>query len=144
MCDFHDDTFHLRRCGYEHAISLCNVQMAHQLSGEVEMTQKVTVTLEDDIDGGPAEETVRFGLAGSEYEIDLNTKNANGFRLQLAPFIERARRSERGRTARPVRNAASRQRSQAVRAWAKSQGLAVGDRGRIPASVVESYEAAAR
>ena len=52
------------------------------------MAQKITVALEDDIDGGPADETVRFGLGGADYEIDLSTKNANAFRRQLAPFIE--------------------------------------------------------
>ena len=41
------------------------------------MAQKITVALEDDLDGGPADETVRFGLGGSDYEIDLSTKNAN-------------------------------------------------------------------
>ncbi len=28
------------------------------------MAQKITVALEDDLDGGPADETVRFGLSG--------------------------------------------------------------------------------
>ncbi len=49
------------------------------------MATKITVALEDDLDGGPAEETVRFGVDGSEYEIDLNKKNAGAFRRQLAP-----------------------------------------------------------
>jgi len=40
------------------------------------MAQKVTVELEDDLDGSPADETVRFGLDGTEYEIDLSEKNA--------------------------------------------------------------------
>jgi hypothetical protein len=30
------------------------------------MAQKVTVALEDDLDGGPADETVRFGSGGLE------------------------------------------------------------------------------
>src|SRR2546421_565142 len=47
------------------------------------MAQKITVALEDDIDGGPADETVRFGLGGTEYEIDLSTKNAAAFRQRL-------------------------------------------------------------
>jgi Lsr2 len=51
------------------------------------MAQKITVALEDDLDGGPAEETVRFGLDGSEYEIDLSIKNATTFCRQLAPFV---------------------------------------------------------
>ena len=44
------------------------------------MAQKITVALEDDLDGGPAGETVRFGLDGAEYEIDLSKKNAAAFR----------------------------------------------------------------
>jgi hypothetical protein len=44
---------------------------------EATMAAKITVVLEDDLDGGPADETVRFELGGAEYEIDLNTKNAS-------------------------------------------------------------------
>ena len=106
------------------------------------MAQKITVALEDDLDGGPADETVRFGLGGSDYEIDLSTKNANAFRRQLAPFIEHARRAGRGQRRRPVRTASSRQRSGDIRAWAKDNGIPVSDRGRIPASVVAQYDAA--
>jgi hypothetical protein len=106
------------------------------------MAQKITVALEDDIDGGPADETVRFGLGGAEYEIDLSTKNAAAFRQQLAPFIEHARRTGRGQRRRPGRTVSSRERSADIRAWAKDQGITVSDRGRIPASVAEQYEAA--
>ncbi|HYA53962.1 MAG TPA: Lsr2 family protein [Streptosporangiaceae bacterium] len=106
------------------------------------MAQKITVALEDDLDGGPADETVRFGLGGTEYEIDLSTKNANAFRRQLAPFIEHARRAGRGPRRRPGRTASSRERSADIRAWAKDQGITVSDRGRIPASVAEQYDAA--
>jgi hypothetical protein len=56
------------------------------------MAQKVTVTLEDDLDGGPAAETVRFGLDGAEYEIDLSKKNAAAFRRRsLCSSTTRAR-----------------------------------------------------
>jgi hypothetical protein len=106
------------------------------------MAQKVTVALEDDLDGGPAEETVRFGLDGSHYEIDLSAKNATAFRRQLAPFIGHARKAGRGPRRRAGRSASSRERSGGVRAWAKDQGIAVSDRGRIPAGVVEQYQAA--
>ena len=108
------------------------------------MAQKMTVTLEDDLDGGRADETVRFGLDGSEYEIDLSTKNAAAFRRQLALFTGHARKAGRGQRRRAGRAAASRERSGGIRAWAKDQGIAVSDRGRIPASVVEQYEAAAK
>jgi len=108
------------------------------------MAQKVTVALEDDLEGGAADETVRFGLDGTDYEIDLSTKNANAFRRKLAPFIDHARKTGRGPRRRPGRSAASRERSGGIRAWAKEQGIAVSDRGRIPASVVEQYEAATK
>jgi hypothetical protein len=71
------------------------------------MAQKITVALEDDLDGGPADETVRFGLGGAEYEIDLSKKNARVFRRQLAPFIEHACRAGRGQRRRPGRTAAA-------------------------------------
>jgi hypothetical protein len=108
------------------------------------MAQKITVALEDDLDGGPADQTVRFGLDGAEYEIDLSTRNATALREKLAPFIARARKAGRGLRSRPGRSASSRQRTGDIRAWAKSQGITVSDRGRIPASVIEQYQATAR
>jgi Lsr2 len=111
---------------------------------EARMAQRVTVELEDDLDGGPAEETVRFGVDGSEYEIDLGKKNATAFRRKLAPFVDHARKAGRGQRRRPGRTASSRERSGDVRAWAEKQGMAVNARGRIPASVVEQYEAATK
>src|SRR5438067_229450 len=106
------------------------------------MATKVTVALEDDLDGGPADETVRFAFDGAGYEIDLNKKNARTFRKQLAPFVEHARKT--GRAQRRPRTQTSRQRSGDIRAWAKEQGIAVSERGRIPASIVEQYETATR
>ena len=108
------------------------------------MATKMTVTLEDDLDGGPADETLRFAVGGTEYEIDLSKKNARAFRKQLAPFIEHARKAGRGQR-RPAAHAASgRERSGDIRAWAKAQGIEVSERGRIPASVAEQYQAAAK
>jgi hypothetical protein len=104
------------------------------------MAQKIIVELEDDLDGGPADETVRFAFDGTGYEIDLNRKNARTFRKQLAPFIEHARKAGRGQ--RRARTQSARRRSGEIRAWAKEHGIAVSERGRIPASVVEQYEIA--
>ena len=106
------------------------------------MAQRVTVALEDDLSGGPAAQTVRFGFGGVDYEIDLSKKNAAAFRRQIAPFIEHARKAGRAQSRRPGRTAASRQHSSDIRAWAKDRGLAISERGRIPASVVEEYQAA--
>jgi hypothetical protein len=107
------------------------------------MATRTTIVLEDDLEGGPATETVQFSLGGREYEIDLNAKNASRFHSQLEPFIDHARPAGASHRGRPARSAESRQRSAAIRAWAKQQGIGLSDRGRIPASVVEQYEAAA-
>ena len=40
------------------------------------MAQKVQTLFVDDLDGSEAEGTVRFGLDGTEYEIDLNARHA--------------------------------------------------------------------
>ena len=108
------------------------------------MAQKVTVVLEDDLTGGPAEQIVRFAFEGTDYEIDLSAKNAAKFGKQLAPYLEHARRAGRAQARRPGRTAAGRHRSGDIRAWAKEHGVAVSERGRIPASVVEQYEAATK
>jgi hypothetical protein len=79
-----------------------------------------------------------------QYEIDLNKKNARAFRKKLTPFVEHARKAGPGQRRGPARTASSRQRSVDIRAWAKATGLAISDRGRIPASVVGQYEAATR
>ena len=89
--------------------------------------------------GGPAEQTVRFAFDGTDYEIDLNAKNAAAFGKQPAPYVEHARRAGRA-SRRPGRTLPGRQRSGDIRAWAKEHGLAVSERGRIPASVVEQYQ----
>ncbi|TNY35307.1 histone-like nucleoid-structuring protein Lsr2 [Thermomonospora catenispora] len=104
------------------------------------MAQKVQVLLVDDLDGGEADETVSFALDGTSYEIDLSGENAKKLRDSLAPFVQHARKAGSTRRRRS-RGASSRERSAEIRAWAKAQGIKVSERGRIPASVVEKYEA---
>lgn len=50
------------------------------------MAQKVEVHLEDDLDGGPAEDIIQFSLDGKDYEIDLSTANAEKLRKALRSF----------------------------------------------------------
>jgi hypothetical protein len=103
------------------------------------MAQRVVVVLEDDIDGGHADETVRFGYDGNSYEIDLSRGNAQTLRNTLGKYIEHGRKaSSRSRSVRPVR---SRVDNSAVRAWAKSRGMEINERGRIPDSVMKEYRA---
>src|SRR5262245_50956089 len=98
------------------------------------MAQKITVKLEDDLDGGPADETVRFGVGGTAYEIDLSARNATTFRRKLAPFIEHARKSRQAPRGRAARRATS-DRNGEIRSWAEGRGIPISARGRIPASV---------
>jgi Lsr2 len=104
--------------------------------------QKVEVQLEDDLTGGPADETLAFGVDGRDYEIDLNTKHAATFRRQLAAFVQRARLVSRHRWRPAPRSAASRERSRQIRAWAQRRGFEVAEHGRLPAHVVQEYERA--
>lgn len=102
------------------------------------MVRKVAVLLANDLDGSPATQTIRFGLAGAEYEIDLNDANANELTSWLENYISHARRV-RGRQPRP-RPANSGPDAKSVRAWAQAHGIAVNARGRIPANVIDQYE----
>jgi hypothetical protein len=109
---------------------------------EVRVASKTTIILEDDLEGGPADETLRFGFGNAEYEIDLNARNADWFRSMMAPFVEHARKPGRGQRARPARPGPVRQHSAEIRAWAREHGITINERGRIPASVIEQYQAA--
>ena len=112
------------------------------------MAQQVKVILVDDLDGGDADETVTFAIDGSAYEIDLNRGNADKFRDSFAPYVAAARKVSRAGSGRGGgrRGGASsgdrRGRAADIRAWARTQGIEVNERGRIPARVVEEYEAA--
>jgi hypothetical protein len=111
------------------------------------MAQKVTVTLVDDMDGSQAEETIEFGLDGAAYQIDLSGDNAERLREALADFVDHARRAggRRRVVGRPTIGrvprvaSADREQNQAIREWARKQGMKVSDRGRIPAEVLDAY-----
>jgi hypothetical protein len=104
------------------------------------MAQRVQIILEDDYDGGTADETVTFSLDGAEYEIDLSSKNATGLREALAPWVAHARKIG-GRRKRSTKATGSSSTSD-IRAWAQAQGLDVSSRGRVSAEVREAYEKA--
>ena len=92
-----------------------------------------------------AEGTVRFGLDGTEYEIDLNEEHAKALRDALARYVSAARRASGG-ARRPARNgrraSANGLNTTEVREWAKAQGIDVKDRGRVPAELVVKFKAA--
>jgi hypothetical protein len=104
------------------------------------------VSLVDDVDGSAADETVSFSLEGRQYQLDLSEKNAVKLREALAPFVASARRAGgRGRRSgggpkMTQKSATDRERTAAIREWARQHGFEVADRGRIPGNVLEAYE----
>ncbi|MGY1689184.1 histone-like nucleoid-structuring protein Lsr2 [Geodermatophilus sp. SYSU D01105] len=115
------------------------------------MARKVQVILSDDLDEDlPADETVSFSLDGTNYEIDLSEKNAEEMRNAFSRYVQAARKVGRGSgrasgggRSRPTGGGRmDREQAGAIRDWARKNGHQVSDRGRIPASVVEAYEAA--
>jgi Lsr2 len=110
------------------------------------VAQKIQTLLIDDLDGSAAEGTVRFGLDGTEYEIDLNAGHANELREALARYVDAARRVG-GSTRTPARGsrrgpANGKVDTTEVREWARAQGIEVKDRGRVPADLVIKFKAA--
>jgi hypothetical protein len=105
------------------------------------MARKIQTLLIDDLDGGEAAGTVRFGLDGTEYEIDLSAAHGDELRSALAQYLAHARRA--GGTARnAVRSRRDNVDNARVREWAKGQGIEIKERGRVPADVVEKYKTA--
>jgi hypothetical protein len=109
------------------------------------VAQKIQTLFIDDLDGSAAEGTIRFGLDGSDYEIDLNAEHAQALRDVLARYAGAARRAN-GAARRPPRNgrraSATGLNTTEVREWAKAQGIDVKDRGRVPAELVVKFKAA--
>ena len=109
------------------------------------MAQRVQTLLIDDLDGSAAEGTVRFGLDGREYEIDLNTEHAQQLRDTLAAYVRAGRRvsdSSRQPARGGRRGPAGGLNTTEIREWAKAQGIEVKDRGRVPAELVIKFKSA--
>jgi hypothetical protein len=107
------------------------------------MAQHIQTLFIDDIDGGPAEGTVRFGLDGTDYEIDLSTEHSEELHKVLAGYVAHARKS--GGTARRGprgRRGDGAPDTRKVREWARAEGIDIKERGRVPAEVIEKYKAA--
>ena len=119
------------------------------------MGQRIEVVLTCDLHDGevPAEETVTFAVEGTTYAFELCAEHLREFRETMDRYVAAARRADQPRRGRRrTAETGSTQRSSSgrrgttdlseVRAWARSQGYKVSDRGRISAEVQEAYEAA--
>jgi hypothetical protein len=96
------------------------------------MAQRATATLVDDIDQSTASETVRFGVDGTAYEIDLSAKHASELRSLVGRYISVARRI------RPAMSRAPRQHQPRARTGMDGQRAAQDDladtKGGVPAA----------
>lgn len=114
------------------------------------MAQRVQIDLIDDLNGEVAQETVRFGVDGTEYEIDLTTENAEKLRSALSQYVDVARKASTGRKGQSSRNGqrgtstsrAKRDEVQKIRQWAQDNGHNPSSRGRVPQSIVDAYNEA--
>ena len=108
------------------------------------MATKTETLLIDDLDGSPAEGTVRFALDGTSYAIDLSGEHAQALREALSRFTSAARRAPGTRSPARTRLKPSPDDpdSTEIRDWARSQGTDVKDRSRIPAELIIKFKAA--
>jgi hypothetical protein len=119
----------------------------HRPMNGVHVAQKIETVFIDDLDGSKADTTIRFGLDGAGYEIDLNAAHADEFRKAAERYIGAGRKVS-GSAPRTARAGGRRSTatdgpsSSKVRDWAKSQGYEVKERGRIPAELVVKFQAA--
>jgi Lsr2 len=111
------------------------------------MAQRIQVLLVCDVHGDetPGTETVLFAVDGTTYEIDTCDAHAIELRDAFAPYVAAGRRAGRGagapsgRRRRGTARPAGGVDPAAVRAWARSNGVKVSERGRISSEVLEQF-----
>ena len=110
------------------------------------MAQRVQVQLVDDLNGEEAQDTVRFGVDGVEYEIDLTTENAEQLRSALSEYVAKARKARGGRKNQSGQQSSNprsrREDTQQIRQWAQENGYNPSSRGRITQSIIDAYNEA--
>ncbi|SJM61670.1 Lsr2 family protein [Gulosibacter sp. 10] len=113
------------------------------------MARKVVYQIIDDLDGTVLPdgqgETVKFGLDGVDYELDISSENAAKIREEIGQYVRHARRvggrAQRG-TKTSLPSTGPKRDLAAIRKWAAANGYEVADRGRIPHAVIEAYDKA--
>src|SRR3954447_6506013 len=122
------------------------VDVEDLLNRSVTLARVMLGLLVDDGDGDDATQTIPFAYRGVEYEIDLSEREVTALDAALAPYVENARpvMAKRTKARRPTAKASKSSKPSKssvpadpsqVRAWAKTRGIAVADRGRVSADV---------
>lgn len=109
------------------------------------MARREVVQYICDLTGREIEEgnhvTIRISYDGDDYILDTDAKGEEEIEKVLAPILAKAR-LDRGKPARGARAKRDPAQTRAIRKWAQDQGIAVSDRGRIPADIEAKYHAA--
>lgn len=98
------------------------------------MAREIVTKISDDLGGVGSAEPLRFSVNGRKFVIDLNKRNTDTFLRRLAPYIEAAQPDPPGYSRPRVNSEAAK-----VREWARENGHVLGDRGRIPQEIWDSY-----
>lgn len=94
------------------------------------MAEKIKRILIDDLDGSDADETVKYGIDGRYYQIDLSTKNAKEFRELLKKYTDAGTKITQPKGTNDAKK---------IREWAEANGYPVAKRGRLHADIVEAF-----
>ncbi len=105
------------------------------------MARRENIITTDDFDGTEGATTVRFGLDGTSYDVDLSLANEAELREFLAHYVSAGRRVT-ATTGRRYTHVDVDVDTRAVRAWAAGNGIEVSPRGRISSEVIAQYRAA--
>ena len=112
------------------------------------MAKKTIEKYFSDLSGDPIENSdpsLTFAVGGDSYEMDVTPDERAQFLAALEPYTAAARRVSGGGRRRRGRSAATTAGGPApreIRAWAAENGYTVSERGRVPAAVLEAYDAA--
>lgn len=110
------------------------------------MAKRTIEVFHDDLDGSEGASTVKFGLDGKSYEIDLSEAHEKELRKALEKYVGAATQvSGQNATATSRRKYGTgpvRRDTKHIREWLREQGVEISDRGRIPTDLMNRYKAA--
>jgi hypothetical protein len=110
------------------------------------MAKRTIEVFHDDLDGSEGASTVKFGLDGKSYEIDLSEAHEKELRKALEKYVSAATQVSAHNAAatgrRKYGTGPARRDTKHIREWLRSQGVEISDRGRIPTDLMNRYNAA--
>jgi hypothetical protein len=111
------------------------------------MAKRTIEVFHDDLDGSEGASTVKFGLDGKSYEIDLSEAHEKELRKALEKYVSAATQVSAQSTSasgrRKYGTGPVRRDTKHIREWLRNvEGVEISDRGRIPTDLMNRYNAA--